>query len=122
MSIKGQITASLTFTSAHFSRTVKEVTDGYANERAWLQSINTLFTEVGFSPDRAEHQSFSKPRSKSIITRIHTSLLYRTSSSEPGEVCSCIPPTLSSMWDIHGDTGASGQTNRMGLSLRRESF
>lgn len=105
MSIKGQITASLTFTSAHFSRTVKEVTDGYANERVWLQSINTLFTEVGFSPDWAEHQSFSEARSKSIITRTHTSLLYRTSSSEPGEVCSCIPPALSSTWDIHGDTG-----------------
>lgn len=83
MSIKGQITASLTFTSAHFSRTLKEVTDGYANERAWLQSINTLFAEVGFSPDWAEHQSFSEARSKSIIT--HTLLFYRTSPSEPGQ-------------------------------------
>lgn len=53
MSIKGQIIASLTFTSTHFSGTVKEVTDGYANERAWLRSIYTLFTEVGFSPDWA---------------------------------------------------------------------
>lgn len=85
MSIKGQITASLTFTSAHFSRALKEVTDGYANERAWLQSINTLFAEVGFSPEWAEHQSFSEPRSKSIITRTHTSLPCRTSPSEPGQ-------------------------------------
>ena len=54
MSIKGQIIASLTFTSAHFSSTVKEVTDGYANEWAWLRSINTLFTEVGFSPDPSQ--------------------------------------------------------------------
>lgn len=68
MSIKGQIIASLTFTSAHFNSTVKEVTDGYANERAWLWPINTLFREVGFRPDWAEHQSFSEPCSKTIAT------------------------------------------------------
>ena len=86
MSIKGQIIASLTFTSAHFSSTVKEVSDGYANEQAWLRSTNPLFTEVGFSLDWAKYQSFSGPCSKTITTGTGTQPLYRTSPVELGRL------------------------------------